>query len=144
MKAGVMAGDLIVQLDDLKVDSSSLDAANALLEADDVPSLRLKIIRKGKDKPIEITLARKLLSSRAVELQVRVDAGKLVVESTGVWPILDFEKGKPVVLSALSDHEFFVDADDHTRIAFVRDAAGKVAGAVLSPGLLQQGGTKID
>jgi hypothetical protein len=65
---------------------------------------------------------------------VRVDAGKLVVESTGVWPLLDFEKGEPVVLFALSDHEFFVDADDDTRIAFVRDAAGKVAGAVLNPG----------
>ena len=40
MKAGVMAGDLIVQPYDLKVDSSSLDAADALLEAHDVPSLR--------------------------------------------------------------------------------------------------------
>jgi len=114
MKAGVMAGDLIIQLDDLRVDSSSLDAADALLEAHDVPSLKLKIMRKGEDKPVETTLVRKLLSSQDVELQVRVDAGKVVVESTGVWPILDFDKGKPVVLSALSDHEFFADTDDHT------------------------------
>jgi PDZ domain/Beta-lactamase len=48
MKAGVMAGDLIVQLDDLKVDSSSLDAANALLEAHDVPSLRRKSYAKAR------------------------------------------------------------------------------------------------
>jgi len=101
-------------------------------------------MRKGQDNPIEITLVRKLLSSQDVEFQVRVDDGKLVVESTGVWPILDFEKGKPVVLSALSDHEFFVDADDHTRIAFVRDATGKVADVLVNPGPLQQEGTKID
>src|SRR5271168_853943 len=144
MKAGVMAGDLIIQLDDLRVDSSSLDAADALLEAHDVPSLKLKIMRKGEDKPVEITLVRKLLSSQDVELQVRVDAGKVVVESTGVWPILDFDKGKPVVLSARSDHEFFADTDDHTRIAFVRDAAGKVAAAVLNPGPLQQEGGKVE
>jgi hypothetical protein len=44
----------------------------------------------------------------------------------------------------MSDHEFSVEAADHTRIAFVRDAAGKIAGAVLNPGPLQQAGAKID
>ena len=105
----------------------------------------MKIMRKGQDNPIEITLVRKLLSLRDVELQMRVDAGKLVVESTGVWPILDFEKGKPVVLSALSDHQFFVDADDHTRIAFVREAAGQGRRRPCpNLGPLQRDGAKID
>ena len=104
----------------------------------------MKIAPRSGDSTLDVTIARALVFGLGVELQVRVDAGNSSSSSTGVWPILDFEKGKPVVLSALSDHEFFVDADDHTRIAFVRDAAGKVAGAVLNPGPLQQEGAKVE
>jgi hypothetical protein len=39
-----------------------------------------------------------------------------------------------------SKDEFQVESGDHTRIAFVRDAAGKVKGAVLNPGPWEQRG----
>jgi hypothetical protein len=104
----------------------------------------LKVTPARGDGPLEMEVTRAFIPEPGVELQVWVDSGRLVVDSTGLLPILDFERGKPIVLSAMSDHEFFVEADDHTRIAFVRDAAGKVTGAVLNPGPLQQAGTKID
>jgi hypothetical protein len=66
-----------------------------------------------------------------------------VIEATGPWPVLDFEKGRPVTLQALSNHEFYVDGGDHTRIAFVRNPAGKVSGAVLNPGPWEQQGAKL-
>jgi hypothetical protein len=74
----------------------------------------------------------------AVRLQVRVAQGKLVAEATGAWPILEFEEGKATPLVATSSNEFTVDDEDHTRIAFVRDAAGKVSGLVLNPGPWEQ------
>ena len=74
----------------------------------------------------------------AVELQVRVEQVKLDAEATGAWPILEFEKGKATPLVAISSSEFIVDDEDHTRIAFVRDAAGKVSGLVLNPGPWEQ------
>jgi YD repeat-containing protein len=67
-----------------------------------------------------------------------------MIESTGAWPILDFDEGKPVAVTAMSSTEFHVDNADRTRIAFVRDAAGKVSGAVLNPGPRQQRGMRLD
>ena len=66
------------------------------------------------------------------------------IEETGPWPVLDFEKGKPVVVTAASGSEFYVDCGDHTRIAFVRDQAGKVSGAVLNPGQWELKGVRIE
>jgi hypothetical protein len=43
-------------------------------------------------------------------------------------------------VAALSRDEFTVESGDHTRIAFTRDAAGKVNGAVLNPGPWEQRG----
>ena len=37
-----------------------------------------------------------------------------------------------------SADEFTVEDEDHTRIAFVRDTAGKVSGLILNPGPFEQ------
>ena len=55
---------------------------------------------------MEIAVTRAPIYVPAVELQIRIDAGNLVAEATGPWPILDFEKGKPVRLKAISGSEF--------------------------------------
>jgi hypothetical protein len=43
-------------------------------------------------------------------------------------------------VAVLSRDEFYVERGDHTRIAFIRDAAGKINGAVLNPGPWEQRG----
>ncbi|MGJ4951382.1 hypothetical protein [Bradyrhizobium sp. HKCCYLS20291] len=48
-----------------------------------------------------------------------------------------FEEGKPVAVTPISSTEFHADSGDRTRIAFVRDTAGKVSGAILNPGPLE-------
>ncbi|MEN3351679.1 MAG: hypothetical protein V7632_5314, partial [Bradyrhizobium sp.] len=63
---------------------------------------------------------------------------RLVAEATGAWPILAFEKGNATPLVATSVNEFTVNDEEHTRIAFVRDAAGKVSGLILNPGPFEQ------
>jgi len=69
--------------------------------------------------------------------------GKLTVAATGRWPVLDFEKDKPVPLTATSDSEFRYDGGDHTRLAFVRGGDGKVSGVILNPGPSEIRGTKL-
>jgi hypothetical protein len=77
-----------------------------------------------------------------VELRVRLETGKLVIESVGLWPILDFEEGKSVAVAAKANTEFYVADGDHTRIAFVRDAGVKVSGAVSQSGALAANGSE--
>lgn len=79
----------------------------------------------------------------SVQLRVRVADGKLVVVATGGWSILDFDKGQPTQVAAIANDEFRVESGDHTRIAFTRDAAGKVDGAVLNPGPWAQRGALV-
>ncbi len=143
-KAGVKAGDLITDIDGAPVKAFKIDRIIGKLRGAANSQVRLKISRAGLDDPIEFAITRAIIRVPAVELQVRIDAGKLVVEETGPWPVLDFEKGKPVVVTAASGSEFYVDGGDHTRIAFVRDQAGKVSAAVLNPGQWELKGVRIE
>ena len=126
-KAGVAAGDLITELDDAPLKGLSLADVLAKLRGPAHTTIKMKIVHKGQDSASDLSVVRAARRVNAVQLQVRVEQGKLVAEATGAWPILEFEKGKATPLVATSSNEFTVDDEDHTRIAFVRDAAGKVS-----------------
>jgi hypothetical protein len=59
-------------------------------------------------------------------------------------PVLDFEKGAPIAVVPMSRDEFFVDGGDHTRLAFLHDAVGKVTGLILNSGPWQITGRRIN
>ena len=132
-KAGVTAGDLITELDDAPLKGLSLPDVLAKLRVTANTTITMKIVHKGQDGGSDLSV-RAVRRVAEVLLQVRVEQGKLVAEATGAWPILAFETGKATPLVATSSNEFTVDDEDHTRIAFVRDAAGKVSGLILNPG----------
>jgi hypothetical protein len=77
-------------------------------------------------------------------LRVRVEGGSLSIEAVGGRQVFEFEQAKPIAVIPLSDTEFYVDGRYHTRIAFTKDGAGKVSGAVLNPGRWEQKGMRID
>jgi CubicO group peptidase (beta-lactamase class C family) len=139
--AGMKSGDIITDIDGAPVKGFRMDQAISKLRDTAGSGVRLKISREGETGSIDIAVTRARIA--AVELQVHIDAGKLTIEATGPWPVLNFEKGKPVVLTAASSTEFYVDSGDHARIAFVRNPAGKVSGMVLNPGPWQQEGVKL-
>jgi hypothetical protein len=139
-RAGVIAGDLITTIGDVSIRGLTLEAAFGRISGPVNATIKLKIARQGQNDPIVVAFAREAVPSRSVELQVRVADGKLVVEATGGWSILDFDKGQPTSVVVRSRDEFHVETGDHTRIAFTRDAAGKVNGAVLNPGPWEQRG----
>jgi hypothetical protein len=104
----------------------------------------LEIQRPGVEGPQRIVVARQLIYRRDVEVDIRVTDGGLVAEADGLWPILDFDLGKPIRLSPMVSNEFRASGDDRTRLRFVRDANGKISGAILDPGSAELDGVRID
>jgi CubicO group peptidase (beta-lactamase class C family) len=139
-KAGVMAGDLITAIDDKSIKGLTLEAAFRRISGPVNAAIKFEIIRATQSGPLVVAFAREAVPAQSVALQVSVVDGKLVVEATGQWSILDFDKGQPTPVAVRSKDELQVESGDHTRIAFVRDAAGKLNGAVLNPGPWEQRG----
>jgi CubicO group peptidase (beta-lactamase class C family) len=139
-RAGVMAGDLITAVGDASIEGLTLEAALGRISGPVNATVKLKITRQAQNDPLVVAFAREAVPFRSVQLQIGVADGKLVVKAIGGWSILDFDKGQPTPVAARSTDEFCVEGGDHTRIAFVRDAAGKVNGAVLNPGPWEQRG----
>ena len=42
-----------------------------------------------------------MIRAPGAQLEARIDAGRLVIESIGRWPILDFDIGKPIAVRAI-------------------------------------------
>jgi hypothetical protein len=136
-KAGVTAGDLVTEVDGVSLKGLPFADVLARLRGPANTTMRMKIVHQGQAGASDTSLVRAARRGYSVQLQFRVEQGKLVAEAIGAWPILEFEQGKATPLVATSSNEFTVDDEDRTRIAFVRDAAGKVSGLVLNPGPLE-------
>jgi CubicO group peptidase (beta-lactamase class C family) len=141
--AGVMAGDIITHVDDAPIHGLNFAQVQSKLRGQVDTPVHLRIVHRGQDAPVDITVARKIIRIPGVQLTARVEDGRLVIEPGGAFPILDFDVGKPVAVHAISDVEFYADGGDHTRIAFVTDHSGKVTGAILNPGSREIKGVRV-
>ena len=65
-KAGVLAGDLIIRLDDTPVKGLSLNDAVKLMRGKPGSELTLTIIREGADKPLSIDIERAVIKTTSV------------------------------------------------------------------------------
>src|SRR3974377_1779456 len=65
-KPGMSAGDLISQIDDEAFQGLTLEQAVNKMKGTVNTKTRLKILRKGKDAPIEIVLTREIIRVRPV------------------------------------------------------------------------------
>jgi len=72
-KAGVLANDLITKLDDDQVQGLTLNQAVEKMRGPVNTKIRLTIMRKGSDKPVELTLTRDIIRVRAVRSKVDGD-----------------------------------------------------------------------
>ena len=69
-RAGVLAGDVIIRLDDKPVKGMSLDEAVKLMRGKPGTELRLTIVREGADKPIVITVVRDVIKNKSVKTRL--------------------------------------------------------------------------
>jgi carboxyl-terminal processing protease len=72
-KAGVMANDIITNLDDEAVQGLTLNQAVEKMRGPVNTKIKLKIVRKGQDNPIEVTLVRDNIRVRSVRARVEAD-----------------------------------------------------------------------
>src|SRR5450830_266961 len=69
-KAGILANDLITKLDDDQVQGLTLNQAVEKMRGPVNTKIKLTIMRKGQDKPIEVSIMRDIIRVRAVRSQV--------------------------------------------------------------------------
>jgi CubicO group peptidase (beta-lactamase class C family) len=147
-RAGVMANDIIMHVDGEATRGMTLNKALEKMRGPVNTEVRLRIARKGRDAPNELTIVRAPIRAASggawTDLQVAVKDGKLQIEANGALPVLDFEKGAPTTVVPLSSNEFRVDGGDHTRLAFLHDGAGKATSLGLNPGPWQITGHRIN
>src|SRR5438132_5113614 len=72
-KAGVMANDVITHLDDEAVQGLTLNQAVEKMRGQVNTKIRLKIMRKGQDKPIEVTIVRDVIRVKSVRSRIEGD-----------------------------------------------------------------------
>ena len=74
-KAGILANDIITQLDDEQVQGLTLNQAVEKMRGPVNTKIKLTIMRKGQDKPIEVSITRDVIRVRSVRSRVEDDVG---------------------------------------------------------------------
>jgi len=72
-KAGILANDIITQLDGEQVQGLTLNQAVEKMRGPVNSKIKLTIMRKGQDKPIEVTITRDIIRVRSVRSQMEGD-----------------------------------------------------------------------
>ncbi|MCL6441769.1 MAG: S41 family peptidase [Thermoleophilum sp.] len=72
-RAGILANDIITHLDDEPVQGLTLNQAVEKMRGPVNTKIRLKIMRKGQDKPIEVTIVRDIIRVRSVRSRIEGD-----------------------------------------------------------------------
>jgi carboxyl-terminal processing protease len=72
-KAGIMSGDLITQIDDDAVQGLTLEQAVNKMKGLPNTKTRLKIVRKGVEQPIDVSIVREIIRVRPVTYHMEGD-----------------------------------------------------------------------
>jgi len=72
-KAGILANDLIVRVDDERVQGNTLNQSVEKMRGSTNTQVKLTIMRKGHDKPIEVLLTPEVIRVRSVRAKVDGD-----------------------------------------------------------------------
>src|SRR6201994_2897635 len=74
-KAGVLANDIITKLDDEQVQGLTLNQAVEKMRGPVNTKIKLTIMRKGSEKPVEVSITRDVIRVRAVRSRPEDDVG---------------------------------------------------------------------
>ncbi|MPT48899.1 MAG: S41 family peptidase [Sphingobium sp.] len=80
-RAGIKAGDYITHLDGELIYGSTLDEAVEKMRGEAGTSIKLTIVRPGRDKPIELTLTREIIDIKPVKWEVKNGIGVIQIIS---------------------------------------------------------------
>ncbi|MDR0735220.1 MAG: S41 family peptidase [Zoogloeaceae bacterium] len=122
-RSGIKAGDLIFKLDDTPIKGLSLNDAVKKMRGKPQTQIRLSILRKGENKPIELTLTREIIKVQSVK-------SKLVEPGYGWVRITQFQEN---TISSLARHlgDLYKQGDLKGLVLDLRnDPGGLLNGAV--------------
>ena len=74
-RAGIKAGDYITHLNNILIFGGSLDEAVDQMRGKPGTSIRLTIVRAGRDKPFDVTLTREIIDLKPVKWEVKGQVG---------------------------------------------------------------------
>ena len=70
-KAGILAGDFIVELDGTQVQGMTLDQAVAKMRGQVGTKIKVTVVREGVEKPLDFELTRDIIATRAARLTMQ-------------------------------------------------------------------------
>jgi carboxyl-terminal processing protease len=151
-KAGILANDLIVELDGQQVQGLSLDEAVEKMRGPVGSKIKLTVVREGATEPLEFELARDIIAMRAVRWSMEGDVALLrlarfseqayVGIEDAIKKIYDERKGvapKGIVLDLRNNPGGLVD-----QAVYVTDAFLKQGAVVLTRGRIEQESARYD
>ena len=104
-KAGVLAGDLIAEIDGQEVRGLSLnDAVEKMRGLVNTP-IELTLIRDGAEQPIKLTIIRDVIKVKAVRARVEGDVGYLKINSFTEKTFDDLQAGINTIRKQLPDDQ---------------------------------------
>lgn len=135
--SGVLAGDLIIRLDDTPVKGMTLNDAVDIMRGEPGSKLLLTIIREGADKPLKIELTRAIIKVKSVKQ-------KMLEKGYGYVRISTFAaRTGPSLKEAISALKVESDGDLKGLVLDLRnnpggllDAAVEVSDAFITKGLI--------
>lgn len=80
-RAGIMSGDYITHLDGVLIFGGTLDEAVEQMRGRPGTTIQLRLVRPGRDEPLEVTLTREVIELHAVEWEVQNNVGVLNVNT---------------------------------------------------------------
>lgn len=80
-RAGMKSGDYITHLDGVLIVGGALDDAVDKMRGAPGTSIKLTIVRSGRDKPFDVTLTREVIQLRPVKWEVKGDIGVININS---------------------------------------------------------------
>ncbi len=80
-RAGIKAGDYITHLDDVLIYGGTLDEAVDKMRGEPGTSIKVTVVRPGRDKPIEASVTREIIQIRPVKWELKGRVGVLNINT---------------------------------------------------------------
>jgi carboxyl-terminal processing protease len=145
-RAGIKAGDYVTHIDGELVYGLNLDEAVAKMKGAPGTSVKLTIVRPGKDKPIDLTIVRERIELRPVKWEIKDGVGYINI-NTFSGNVADQTKSALLSIDkATGGHPLGYVVDLRSNPGGLLDQAVDVSDAFLDSGEIvsQRGRTKDD
>ncbi|MEE2951420.1 carboxyl-terminal processing protease [Fulvimarina manganoxydans] len=133
-KAGILSGDLIVEIDGDPVRGLTLSEAVEKMKGEIGTDVKLTVVREGAEKPIRMSLTRDLITVKSVKFEEIGDVGYIKVNSFNEQTTVGLEEGIEEIKAKLGDKLKGFVLDLRSNPGGLLDEAVSVSDAFLDKG----------